>query len=71
MEEPAESLADEPSEPVAESDGTLATTDAGPDFAEEALVPADTDPGLPEARILVCTVLPGNLEPMRHGDHRN
>ena len=49
----------EPFEPVADSHGTRMSADAGPDFPEEAWVPADTDPGPPEARILDCTVPSG------------
>ena len=47
LEGPAEPLSD--SEPVADSHGTRGSADAGPDFPERAWVPADTDPGPPEA----------------------
>ena len=53
----AEPLVDQPSEPVTNSRGTQESADAGPDFPEEAWVPADTNLGLPEVCKLDCTVL--------------
>ena len=54
LEGSAEPLPDATSEPVADSHGTR--------LPEEAWVPADTDPGSPEARRLDCTVLSGRSE---------
>ena len=54
-------FADEPS-PIADMHGIRASADTGPDLPDEAWVPADTDPGPPEARKLSCTILSGRSE---------
>ena len=62
LEGSAEPLADKSSGPIVDSHGTLVSADTDPDFPGEAWVPADTDPGLPEARRLDCSVLSGRSE---------
>ena len=49
-------------EHLADSHGTQASADTVLDFPEEARVPVDTDPGLPEERMLDSVILSGQSE---------
>ena len=69
LAEPIEAVLGRSAEPLsvseehlADSQGTRASADTVLDFLEEAWVPADTDPGLPEERTLDSVVLSGQSE---------
>ena len=69
LAEPLEAVWGESAEPLsvseehlADSPGTWASADTILDFPEEAWVPVDTDPGLPDKRTLDSVVLSGRSE---------